>query len=45
MNPVLILVPHVGMVKQWVEEVDKFTYGIRVISVQSALVCFNFKSV
>ena len=42
MNPVLILVPYVGMVKQWVEKVEKFTYGIKVVTVQSASVSLFF---
>jgi hypothetical protein len=33
LEPVLILVPNVGMVDQWVGEVNKFTYGMRVIGV------------
>jgi len=37
--PVLVLVPSVGMVKQWVAEASKFTYGLRIIAVEAAKVC------
>jgi len=42
LEPVLILVPNVGMVDQWVGEVNKFTYGMRVIGVQDSKVCLLF---
>jgi SNF2 family DNA or RNA helicase len=38
-GPVLVLVPSVGMIKQWVGEAAKFTHGLRVIAVETASVC------
>ncbi len=42
LEPVLILVPNVGMIDQWVGEINKFTYRMRVIGVRDSKVCLFF---
>ena len=39
-GPMLVLVPSVGMIKQWVSEVSKFTYGLTVIGVEKSHVSY-----
>lgn len=39
-KPVLILVPSVGLVKQWAAEAEKFTTGLNILAVVETKVTF-----